>query len=150
MGVFDQSPYAIKKEVSFVFGQPPHRIQKNALIRRCGHDIHARIFRFGCRLDASGGLERCQLAHESDRVLEPRRTPENSARKPRCWEARLNSDRRKGPIMYVARFSHDVMPANRQQALDFIRRELQSAYDSGLNGRILVPLTRGHGGSPAL
>ena len=52
--------------------------------------------------------------------------------------------------MYVARSSHDVMPANRQQALDFIRLELQSAYDSGLNGRILVPLTRGHGGSPAL
>jgi hypothetical protein len=44
--------------------------------------------------------------------------------------------------MYVARFSYDVMPANRQQALDYIRGELQAARDSGLNGRILVPLTR--------
>ena len=52
--------------------------------------------------------------------------------------------------MYVARFSYDVMPANREQALDYIRGELQAARDSGLNGRILVPLTRGHGGGPAL
>ena len=50
--------------------------------------------------------------------------------------------------MYVARFSYDVMPANREQALDYIRGELQAARDSGLNGRILVPLTRGHGGRP--
>jgi hypothetical protein len=42
------------------------------------------------------------------------------------------------------------MPTNREQALDFIRGELQAARDSGLNGRILVPLTRGHGGRPAL
>ena len=52
--------------------------------------------------------------------------------------------------MYVARFSYDVMPANREQALDYIRGELKAARDSGLNGRILVPLTRGHGGGPAL
>jgi hypothetical protein len=52
--------------------------------------------------------------------------------------------------MYVTRFSYDVMPANRQQALDFIRGELRAARDSGLKGRILVPLTRGHGGGPAL
>jgi hypothetical protein len=60
------------------------------------------------------------------------------------------SESRKGVIMYVARFSYDVMPVNRQQALDYIRGELQAARDSGLNGRILVPLTRGHGGGPAL
>jgi hypothetical protein len=54
---------------------------------------------------------------------------------------------RKGLIMYVARFSHDVMPANRQQRLDYIRGKLQAARDNGLN---LVPLTRGHGGGPAL
>jgi hypothetical protein len=60
------------------------------------------------------------------------------------------TERRKGLIMYVARFSYDVMPANREQALDYIRGELQAARDSGLNGRILVPLTRGHGGGPAL
>jgi hypothetical protein len=43
--------------------------------------------------------------------------------------------------MYVARFSYDVLPVNRQQALEFIRRELQAAEQSGLNARILVPLT---------
>jgi len=37
--------------------------------------------------------------------------------------------------MYVARFSYDVMPANREQALDYIRGELQAARDSGLNGQ---------------
>src|SRR5438876_1186634 len=52
--------------------------------------------------------------------------------------------------MYVARFSYDLLPVNRQQALDFIRRELQAAKQSGLNARILVPLTRGHGGGAAL
>jgi hypothetical protein len=57
---------------------------------------------------------------------------------------------RKGPIMYIARFSYDLMPADRQHALDFIRRELQAARDSGLNGRILVPLTRGHASGAAL
>ena len=39
--------------------------------------------------------------------------------------------------MYVARFSYDVLPVNRQQALDFIRRELQAAQQSGLTARIL-------------
>src|SRR5437660_6029761 len=55
-----------------------------------------------------------------------------------------------GLIMYVARFSYDVLPVNRQQALDFIRRELQAAQQSGLAARILVPLTRGQGGGAAL
>ena len=36
--------------------------------------------------------------------------------------------------MYIARFSYDVLPADRQQALDFIRQELKTAGDSGLNG----------------
>ena len=52
--------------------------------------------------------------------------------------------------MYVARFSYDVLPVNRQQALEFIRRERQAAEQSGLNARILVPLTRGQGGGAAL
>ena len=52
--------------------------------------------------------------------------------------------------MYVARFSYDVLPVNRQQALDFIRRELQAAQQSGLTARILVPLTGGQGGGAAL
>jgi hypothetical protein len=52
--------------------------------------------------------------------------------------------------MYVARFSYDFLPANRQQALEFMRQELQSARAAGLTGRILVPLTRGQGGGAAL
>ncbi|MBV9860957.1 MAG: hypothetical protein JO267_02290 [Alphaproteobacteria bacterium] len=52
--------------------------------------------------------------------------------------------------MYVARFSYDVLPINRQRALEFIRREAQAARDNGLNPRLLVPLTRGQGGGPAL
>ena len=52
--------------------------------------------------------------------------------------------------MYVARFSYELLPANRRQDLEFIRRELEAARSSGLKGRILIPLTRGHGGGPAL
>jgi hypothetical protein len=52
--------------------------------------------------------------------------------------------------MYVARFSYDFLPANRQQALEFIQRELEAARKSGLKGRLLIPLTRGHGVGHAL
>jgi hypothetical protein len=52
--------------------------------------------------------------------------------------------------MYVARFSYDLVPAHRQQALDFIRREFDAAKSAGLSARILVPLTRGNEGGPAL
>jgi hypothetical protein len=52
--------------------------------------------------------------------------------------------------MFIARFSYDLMPTSRQKALDFIRQELQAARDSGLDGRILVPLTRSHAGGAAL
>ena len=51
--------------------------------------------------------------------------------------------------MYVARFSYHVLPVNRQQALDFIRREVEAAGRKKLAARLLVPLTRTHGG-PAL
>ena len=34
--------------------------------------------------------------------------------------------------MYLARFSYDVLPANRQRALDFIRREVEAATAAGL------------------
>jgi hypothetical protein len=30
--------------------------------------------------------------------------------------------------MYLARFSYDVLPANRQRAIDFIHRELEAAH----------------------
>ena len=52
--------------------------------------------------------------------------------------------------MYLARFSYDVLPINRQRALDFIRREVEAARGNGLNARLLVPLTRGHGDGAAL
>jgi len=47
--------------------------------------------------------------------------------------------------MYLARFSYDVLPVNRQRALDFIRREVEAARANGFNARMLVPLTRGLG-----
>ena len=52
--------------------------------------------------------------------------------------------------MYLARFSYCVLPVNRQRALDFIRREVEAARSNGLNARMLVPLTRGHGDGAAL
>ena len=51
--------------------------------------------------------------------------------------------------MYLARFSYDVMPVDRQRAIEFIQRELEAARKNGLNARLLIPLTRGPGG-PAL
>ena len=51
--------------------------------------------------------------------------------------------------MYIARFSYALLPSDRQRAMDFIRREVESAQRKQLNARLLVPLTRGHG-SPAL
>ena len=49
--------------------------------------------------------------------------------------------------MYLARFSYDVLPINRQRAIDFIRREVETAQGNGLKARLLVPLTRGQGGA---
>ncbi len=48
--------------------------------------------------------------------------------------------------MYVARFAYDVLPLNRQRALDFIRREAEAARANGFTARVLVPMTRGLGG----
>jgi hypothetical protein len=53
-------------------------------------------------------------------------------------------------VAYLARFSYDVLPANRQRALDLIRREVAAARRAGRGARLLVPLTRGHGGGAAL
>ena len=52
--------------------------------------------------------------------------------------------------MYLARFSYDVLPVNRDRAIDFIRREVEAAKEQGLSARLLVPLTRGSSGAPAL
>ena len=49
--------------------------------------------------------------------------------------------------MYLARFSYDVQPVNRQRAIEFIQREVKAARDKGLNARLMVPLTRGQGGA---
>jgi hypothetical protein len=49
--------------------------------------------------------------------------------------------------MYLARFSYDVLPMNREIAIGFIRREVDAARAQGLNARLLVPLTRGMGGT---
>ncbi|MGQ0835586.1 MAG: hypothetical protein ACT4O5_11850 [Gammaproteobacteria bacterium] len=48
--------------------------------------------------------------------------------------------------MYIARFSYFVSPANRQRAIEFIRREVDAAARVPLKARMLVPLTRGQGG----
>ncbi|HEX5477535.1 MAG TPA: hypothetical protein VFX09_06745, partial [Burkholderiales bacterium] len=47
-------------------------------------------------------------------------------------------------------FSYDVLPADRQQAMDFIRREVEAAGKNGLKARLLVPMTRGRGDNAAL
>jgi hypothetical protein len=49
--------------------------------------------------------------------------------------------------VYVARFSYDVAPVNRQRAIEFIQREVQAAARKNLSARMLVPLTRSHGGA---
>ncbi len=49
--------------------------------------------------------------------------------------------------MYLARFSYDVLPVDRQEAIDFIRREVEAARQKGLSARLLVPLTRAFDGA---
>jgi hypothetical protein len=49
--------------------------------------------------------------------------------------------------MYLARFSYDVLPVNRDRAMDLIRQEVEAAGRHGLPARLLVPMTRGHGGA---
>jgi hypothetical protein len=49
--------------------------------------------------------------------------------------------------MYIARFSYDVLPVNRRQAIDFIHREVEAAARRNMTARLLVPLTRGQGGA---
>jgi hypothetical protein len=51
--------------------------------------------------------------------------------------------------MYLARFSYDVLPVDRDRAVGFIRREVEAAQRRGLTARLLIPLTRAPGG-PAL
>src|SRR5246127_3806182 len=59
-------------------------------------------------------------------------------------------DMRRRTAMYLARFSYDVLPINRQRAIEFIDRETAAARGGGLQARLLVPLTRGHREGAAL
>src|SRR3954466_3463125 len=49
--------------------------------------------------------------------------------------------------VYLARFSYDVLPTNRQRAIDLIRQEVEAARKEGRTARLLVPLPRGQGGA---
>lgn len=51
--------------------------------------------------------------------------------------------------MFIARFSYDIAPADRDKAVELIQQEVAASSKRGLNGRLLVPVTRGPG-SPAL
>jgi hypothetical protein len=66
---------------------------------------------------------------------------------PRCQIGLTDRTLTAEATMYLARFSYDVAPRNRQRALDTIRREVEAARNSGLDARILIPLTRAHGGA---
>jgi hypothetical protein len=59
----------------------------------------------------------------------------------------LVSYRRWEVAMYLARFSYDVLPVNRERAIAFIRREIEAARENGFKARLLVPLTRPQGGA---
>lgn len=51
--------------------------------------------------------------------------------------------------MYVARFSYNIKPVDRDKAIDLLRQSVTAASEEGHPGRLLVPLTRAPGG-PAL
>jgi hypothetical protein len=55
--------------------------------------------------------------------------------------------RMKEPEMYIARFSYDLLPSNRQKGVAFIRREVEAARAKGLSAKLLVPITRAHDGA---
>jgi hypothetical protein len=68
---------------------------------------------------------------------------QKALRQPRGARSRINP----GGNMYIARFSYSVLPTNRQRAIDFIHREVDAAGKKQLRARLLVPLTRSHGGA---
>jgi len=49
--------------------------------------------------------------------------------------------------MYVARFSYNIKPIDREQALALLNREVTGAREQGMDARLLVPLTRPPGGA---
>jgi hypothetical protein len=48
-------------------------------------------------------------------------------------------------LMYIARFSYFLLPVNRERAIELVRQEVDAARQSGMEARLLIPLTRGHG-----
>lgn len=51
--------------------------------------------------------------------------------------------------MYVARFSYNIKPVDRDQAMNLLQQEVKAAREQSMDARLLVPLTRPPGG-PAL
>jgi hypothetical protein len=49
--------------------------------------------------------------------------------------------------MFVARFSYQFRPIDRDRALELLRQEVDAAGKQGLTARLLVPLTRASGGA---
>lgn len=47
--------------------------------------------------------------------------------------------------MFLARFSYDIAPADRDKAVEMIAEEVAAAKQQGLAARMLVPLTRAPG-----
>lgn len=45
--------------------------------------------------------------------------------------------------MFIARFSYDILPADRDTAIELIGQEISAAQERGLVARLLVPMTRG-------
>jgi hypothetical protein len=49
--------------------------------------------------------------------------------------------------MYLARFSYNIKPVDRDTAMDLLGREVAAATGQGYAARLLVPLTRSPGGA---
>jgi hypothetical protein len=49
--------------------------------------------------------------------------------------------------MYVARFSYNIRPVDRDRAIALLRQEVAAATGQGLDARLLIPLTRPPGGA---
>ena len=49
--------------------------------------------------------------------------------------------------MYLARFSYNIKPVDRDTAMELLGREVAAASDRGHGARLLVPLTRSPGGA---
>jgi hypothetical protein len=48
--------------------------------------------------------------------------------------------------MYVARFSYNIKPIDREKAVSLLEQEVAAAREQGLEARLLIPLTRPPGG----